>query len=276
MGAILRILSLGALLLFFVACHTTGWADDYSNQLPDSDARAAQLKVSNWKASVVVQEADDGSGPICLPSVSFTLQNLGTDLSTLVVHADFLNRSAKSVFSSNDYVVDSIPAGFSKDIEIDAPQGSSAATGGCVGLPELTVEVTAEGKLIAKGAIDPALPDSRADNSQPPAPELPTPPNNFDQAAIQSEMMQCWPFDTDAIGAAGFSVHLLLRTDSQGTVRSAVVAPVDQNKMDNATFSALADQAINAVTNYQCSTLPLPNTMLGKPQKFEFLFKPDN
>jgi hypothetical protein len=105
---------------------------------------------------------------------------------------------------------------------------------------------------------------------------LHTPPDNFDPAAIQRTVMSCWPLDAGTPGVADFSVHLLLNTDSHGTVRSAAVTPEDQRKMNDPVFSALANQAINAATNYQCSTLPLPSSMLGKPQKFEFMFDPNS
>ena len=254
----------------------TAWADDYSNQIPDSDAASAQFKVSNWNSSVVVHEADDGSGPVCLPSVSFSLQNLGSDISGTVVHVDFLNLAAKSVFSSNDYDIDSIPSGFSKEMEIDAQLGAGAAAGGCAGLPPLTAKVTVQNTVIAEGEINPTLPGESSDNSQQAAPTSPAPPAKFDPAAIQKELMPCWPFDVGTPGLPGFRVHLQLNTDGQGTVRRAEVAPEDQKKMKDPTFSGFASQAITAVTNYWCSTLPLPSSMLGKPQKIDFLFNPNS
>jgi hypothetical protein len=69
-------------------------------------------------------------------------------------------------------------------------------------------------------------------------------------------------------------VTLQVQTDGTGTVHNAVVAPEDQDKLTDPIFYAFAQRAINAVMNVQCATLPLPQSMLGQDQTFEFHFSP--
>lgn len=95
-----------------------------------------------------------------------------------------------------------------------------------------------------------------------------------DRDAIGNHVRPCWTVDAGAPGLSTFSVNLMVTTDASGTVRVAVVAPQDQNKMGDPIFNAFAQRAIGAVMNYQCATLPLPSYMLGKPQTFLFDFKP--
>jgi hypothetical protein len=57
-------------------------------------------------------------------------------------------------------------------------------------------------------------------------------------------------------------------------VREAGVAPQDQGQMSDPVFAAFANRAVDAVTNYQCATLPLPADMLGQTQTFIFDFSP--
>ncbi len=95
-----------------------------------------------------------------------------------------------------------------------------------------------------------------------------------DRAAIGNHVRPCWSVDAGAPGLAGFSVMLLVTTDPSGTVRQAVVAPQDQDKMSDPYFNAYANRAVDAVMNYQCATLPLPSYMLGQNQTFLFHFTP--
>jgi hypothetical protein len=95
-----------------------------------------------------------------------------------------------------------------------------------------------------------------------------------ERSAIGSEVQPCWGIDAGAPGVAKFSVLLQVITDASGVVREAQVAPADQGRMGDPLFSAFADRAVQAVKNYQCAKLPLPNYMLGKPQNFVFRFTP--
>jgi len=96
----------------------------------------------------------------------------------------------------------------------------------------------------------------------------------MDRDAIGNHVRPCWDIDGDAENINQLSVLLQVTTDQSGTVRQAVVAPADQDKLDDPTFAAFANRAIDAVMNNQCANLPLPSTMLGKIQTFTFHFSP--
>jgi hypothetical protein len=95
-----------------------------------------------------------------------------------------------------------------------------------------------------------------------------------DRDAIGNHVRPCWTVDAGAPGIDTFSVNLMVTTDATGTVREAVVAPQDQDKLGDPIFNAYAQRAIEAVMNYQCATLPLPSYMLGQTQTFLFNFTP--
>lgn len=95
-----------------------------------------------------------------------------------------------------------------------------------------------------------------------------------DRSAIGAEVQPCWGIDAGAPGISHFSVLLQVVTDAEGVVREAQVAPADQGRMSDPLFAAFANRAVEAVKNYQCAKLPLPNDMLGKPQNFIFRFTP--
>ncbi len=95
-----------------------------------------------------------------------------------------------------------------------------------------------------------------------------------DRDAIGAHVRPCWNIDAGAPGVQNFNIELLVTTDATGTVREAVVAPQDQAKLSDPLQAAYANDAINAVMNYQCATLPLPSYMLGKNQTFLFDFTP--
>ena len=98
--------------------------------------------------------------------------------------------------------------------------------------------------------------------------------NAGERNAIGQHVQPCFQVDSGAPGLATFSVNLLVTTDATGTVRNAVVAPQDVDKMSDPIFNAYANRAIDAVMNYQCATLPLPSNMLGQNQTFLFNFTP--
>jgi outer membrane biosynthesis protein TonB len=98
--------------------------------------------------------------------------------------------------------------------------------------------------------------------------------SSADRNAIGAHVRPCWNIDADAPGVSTFSVNLLVKTDGSGTVREAVVAPQDQSKLSDPIFNAYANDAINAVMNVTCATLPLPPAMLGSNQTFLFNFTP--
>jgi hypothetical protein len=95
-----------------------------------------------------------------------------------------------------------------------------------------------------------------------------------DRDAIGNHVRPCWDIDGGAENINQLSVLLQVTTDTTGTVRQAVVAPADQDKMTDGTFAAFANRAINAVMNVQCATLPLPPNMMGSIQTFTFHFSP--
>jgi len=95
-----------------------------------------------------------------------------------------------------------------------------------------------------------------------------------DRDAIGNHVRPCWDIDGGAENIDQLSVLLQVTTDTTGTVRQAVVAPADQDKMTDGTFAAFANRAIDAVMNVQCATLPLPPNMMGSVQTFTFHFSP--
>jgi outer membrane biosynthesis protein TonB len=95
-----------------------------------------------------------------------------------------------------------------------------------------------------------------------------------DRSAIGDHVRPCWNVDAGAPGLSTFSVNLMVTTDGTGTVRQASVAPQDQGKLGDPIFNAFANDAINAVMNVTCATLPLPPDMLNRNQTFLFNFKP--
>lgn len=95
-----------------------------------------------------------------------------------------------------------------------------------------------------------------------------------DRAAIGAHVRPCWNVDPEAPGLQGFAVLLTVTTDSTGTVREAEVSPQNTGDMSNPFYAAYANDAIAAVLNAQCATLPLPSDMLGRNQTFTFEFTP--
>jgi hypothetical protein len=95
-----------------------------------------------------------------------------------------------------------------------------------------------------------------------------------DRDLIGSHVRPCWDIDSGAQNIDQLAVMLQVTTDPTGTVRQAVVAPQDQDKMTDPVFAAFANRAIDAVMNVQCATLPLPSYMLGQIQTFTFHFSP--
>ncbi len=60
--------------------------------------------------------------------------------------------------------------------------------------------------------------------------------------------------------------------DTVGAVREAKVAPREQGKLEQPIFAAFALQAISALLNPKCVSLPLSKNMLRKSQIFLFEF----
>jgi hypothetical protein len=78
-----------------------------------------------------------------------------------------------------------------------------------------------------------------------------------------------------AVTAEQVSVRLHGTTDADGVVRTAEVAPADQEWIAaNSALQAFAKGAVRAVLDYRCSALPLPPSLLGKPQSFTFRVSP--
>jgi hypothetical protein len=93
-----------------------------------------------------------------------------------------------------------------------------------------------------------------------------------DKSAIGSHLHPCFQVDAGAPGIASFHVLLDITTDATGTIRVATIDPQDQGKLSDPLFNAYAQRAQQAAMNYQCATLPLPQSMLGSNQNFTVEF----
>jgi neural Wiskott-Aldrich syndrome protein len=67
---------------------------------------------------------------------------------------------------------------------------------------------------------------------------------------------------------------LTVTTDQNGVIRHAEISSADQSRRSDPQFRAFAERAINAVLDPACSTLPLPQSMLGKVNMITFMFTP--
>lgn len=96
-----------------------------------------------------------------------------------------------------------------------------------------------------------------------------------ERGAIGAYVRRCWTYDPGAQGVNDFQVLLDVTTDASGVVRIANVAPSDLGRIDsNPELRAFAERAVNAVLDPRCASLPLPPSMLGRPRRLEFRFRP--
>jgi outer membrane biosynthesis protein TonB len=96
-----------------------------------------------------------------------------------------------------------------------------------------------------------------------------------ERGAIGAHVRQCWDFQGGTLNGATFVVRLRVVTDGDGTVHIAEVAGPDRARMNaDPVFRSFAERAVRAVLSPQCSSLPLPKSMLGKNQTLEFNFRP--
>jgi hypothetical protein len=92
---------------------------------------------------------------------------------------------------------------------------------------------------------------------------------------IGDKVRACWTIDSGAEGVQTMSVLLRVTTDASGTPRLVTVAPADAGRYaSDPVFQAFVDRARRAVLDARCSPWPLPPSLEGKPNTFNFRFSP--
>lgn len=91
------------------------------------------------------------------------------------------------------------------------------------------------------------------------------------RSTISQRIRECLAMRHEAIPAGRFSVHLVIVTDASGTARSAYIVPGSASASSGTTQHLIAEKAIRALLDPQCSRLPLPRTMLGQPRQFSII-----
>ncbi len=92
---------------------------------------------------------------------------------------------------------------------------------------------------------------------------------------IADKVRACWTIDGGAEGVQSMSVHFRVTTDASGQVREVTVAPQDAGRYSSdPIFQAFVDRARRAVLDYHCSPWPLPPSLEGKVNTFNFRFSP--
>jgi hypothetical protein len=94
------------------------------------------------------------------------------------------------------------------------------------------------------------------------------------RGAIGDHVRECWTYDPGALGVEQMQVLLTVTTDQAGVARLAEIAGTDAGRMGEPVFRAFAERARRAVLDPHCANLPLPQSMLGKPNVLTFQFKP--
>ena len=94
------------------------------------------------------------------------------------------------------------------------------------------------------------------------------------RGAVGEKVRDCWTRDAGVLHADTFQVHLIVTTDATGVARQAEIAPGDPASAFSSPLHALAERAVLAVLAAPCPTLPLPQSMIGQPHRFDFIFKP--
>jgi outer membrane biosynthesis protein TonB len=93
---------------------------------------------------------------------------------------------------------------------------------------------------------------------------------------IGDEVRRCYSEDTEARDYATYSAVMVVTIDAGGEARDAALSPADQSRAaSDPAFRAFAERAVRAVLDPQCSHLPVPPNLLGKPaQQLNFRFRP--
>jgi hypothetical protein len=94
------------------------------------------------------------------------------------------------------------------------------------------------------------------------------------RGAIGDHVRECWTYDPGALGVDKMQVLLTVTTDPAGVARLAVVAGSDEARLSDPVFRAFAERARRAVLDPHCADLPLPQTLLGRPNVLTFRFSP--
>jgi neural Wiskott-Aldrich syndrome protein len=98
--------------------------------------------------------------------------------------------------------------------------------------------------------------------------------NAVQRGAIGEQVRECWTRDAGALGAEGFTVHLIVTTDEQGVARQAAIAASDPAAPLGSPLHAFGERAVRAVLSPRCSALPLPDSLRGRIHRFDFVLKP--
>ena len=94
------------------------------------------------------------------------------------------------------------------------------------------------------------------------------------RGVIGKRVRDCWTRDAGSLHADTFQVHLIVTTDATGVARQAEIAPGDPAAPEGSPLHLMGQRAVRAVLGPRCSSLPLPEGMLGAPHRFDFTFKP--
>lgn len=93
---------------------------------------------------------------------------------------------------------------------------------------------------------------------------------------IGDEVRRCYSEDTAARNYATYSAMMVVTIDATGEARDAEIAPTDMARAaGDPAFRAFAERARRAVLDPECSRLPVPPDLLGKPSaQLTFRFRP--
>lgn len=93
---------------------------------------------------------------------------------------------------------------------------------------------------------------------------------------IGDDVRRCYSQDTAAKDYANYVTIMTVTIDATGEARDAQLSDADRARANaDPAFRAFAERAIRAVLDPQCSKLPVPPNLLGKPrQELTFRFRP--
>lgn len=112
--------------------------------------------------------------------------------------------------------------------------------------------------------------------SVPPA-SIPSAANRFtpaEQRALMLHLRQCWLDHEPERFPRDATVQLHVMTNAEGTVKVVQIADADFPRLAEPLYRRLANRARKAVLDPRCSTLPLPASMLGRPQAIDITLTP--
>jgi hypothetical protein len=94
------------------------------------------------------------------------------------------------------------------------------------------------------------------------------------RGAIADHVRECWTIDDSTSSDERMQVLLNVITDAAGIAREAEVTGKDLRRMNEANFHDFAEHAMRTVLDPRCAKLPLPVSMLGRPNMLTFRFSP--